>query len=105
MSDHLPVTLELQTNETLSVNNYSVQQKFNIIGSNIVRDELLIKINPTLFDSNFVFIYNTIGQKIAIYKMQHINLLQVNVSHLTNGIYYIVASNSNLKPLKFIKSN
>jgi len=105
MSDHLPVTLELQTNETLSVNNYTVKQKFNIIGSNIVSDELLIEINPTLFDSDFVFIYNTLGHKIETYKVKNINLLQVNVSNLSNGIYYAVASNSNLKPLKFIKSN
>jgi hypothetical protein len=104
MSDHLPVTLELQTNETLSTNNFNIKQAFSIIGSNIVKNELSIQIDISVFESDFVFIYNTLGQIIATYKVQNINLLQLNVSHLSNGIYYVFASNSNLKPLKFIKS-
>ncbi|RLD28264.1 MAG: hypothetical protein DRI75_07215 [Bacteroidetes bacterium] len=105
MSDHLPVILELQTNETLSTNNFNLKQAFSIIGSNIVKNELSIQIDATFFESDFVYIYNTLGQKIITYKVQDINLLRVNVSNLSNGLYYVVASNSNLKPLKFIKSN
>jgi hypothetical protein len=105
MSDHLPVTLELQTNETLSTNNFNIKQAFSIIGSNIVKNELSIQIDTAIFKSDFVFIYNTLGQKIETYKVENINLLRINVSNLSNGLYYVVTSNSNLKPLKFIKSN
>lgn len=105
MSDHLPVTLELQTNETLSVDNFNIKEAFSIIGSNVVRDELLIHIDPTLFNNTSIYIYNILGQRIATYKPQNINLLQINVSNLTNGIYYAIASDNNLNPLKFIKSN
>lgn len=105
MSDHLPITLKLQTNETLNTNNFNFKQTFSIIGSNIVKNKLSIKIDTNTFKSDFVFIYNILGQKIANYKTQNINLLQLNVSNLTNGIYYVVASNNNLKPLKFIKSD
>jgi len=105
MSDHLPVTLQLQTNETLSANNFNLKQTFSIKGSNIVTNKLLIQINPLLFKSNYLTIYNTLGQKIISVKTQNINLLQLNVSNLTNGVYYVVASNNDLNPLKFIKSN
>jgi len=105
MSDHLPVTLELQTNETLSTNNFNITPAFSIIGRNIVKDKLLIRINQTTLNNTFITIYNSLGQKIITYKVQNINLLHLNVSHLTNGIYYVVASIPDLKPLKFIKSN
>ncbi|MCH7524303.1 MAG: hypothetical protein IIC74_04665 [Bacteroidetes bacterium] len=105
MSDHLPVTLELQTNETLSTSNFNITPTFSISGSNIVKDKLLIQLNTIAFKSDFIFIYNILGQKIESYKVQNLNLLQLNVSNLSNGIYYIVASNFNLNPLKFIKAN
>ncbi len=105
MSDHLPVTLELQTNETLNTTNYKLTQAFNIIGSNLVTDKLSIQIDTNKFKSDFIHIFNTLGQKIESYKVQNLNLLQLNVSNLSNGIYYIAASNYDLKPLKFIKSN
>ena len=106
MSDHLPVTLELQTNETiLSTTNYKLAHGLCILGSNLVTDELSIQIDTNTFKSDFIFIFNTLGQKIESYKVQNLNLLQLDVSNLSNGIYYIAASNYDLKPLKFIKSN
>jgi hypothetical protein len=105
MSDHLPVTLELQTNETLSTTNSKLTQAFTIIGSNLVTNKLSIQIDTNKFKSDLIFIFNTLGQKIGSYKVQNLNLLELNVSNLSNGIYYIVASNYDLKPLKFIKSN
>lgn len=105
MSDHLPVTLELQTNETLSTSNFNITPTFSISGSNIVKDKLLIQLNTTAFKSDFIFVYNILGQKIESYKVQNLNLLQLNVSNLSNGIYYLIASNFNLNPLKFIKAN
>ena len=70
-----------------------------------MKKKLLIQINPLLFKSNYLTIYNTLGQKITRAKTQNINLLQLNVSNLSNGLYYVVASNNDLNPLKFIKSN
>lgn len=105
MSDHLPVTLELQTNETLSTNNFNLNRTITIIGSNLVKDKLSIQIDAITFKSDFIFIFNTLGQKTATFKVQNLNLLQLNVSNLSNGIYFIVASNYDLKPIKFIKSN
>ena len=70
-----------------------------------MKKKLLIQINPLLFKSNYLTIYNTLGQKINTHKTQNINFLQINVSNFSSGIYYVVSSNSNLKPLKFIKSN
>jgi len=64
-----------------------------------------IQIDTNKYKSYLIFIFNTLGQKIGSYKVQNLNLLQLNVSNLSNGIYYIAASNYDLKPLKFIKSN
>ncbi|MCK5402452.1 MAG: T9SS type A sorting domain-containing protein, partial [Flavobacteriaceae bacterium] len=93
------------TNETLSTRNVNLKQAFTIKGSNIVTNTLLIQINPLLLNSKYLTVYNTLGQKITTVKTQNINLLRLNVSNLSNGVYYIVASYDNLNPLKFIKSN
>ena len=89
----------------MSTNNFNITPAFSIIGRNIVKDKLLIRINQTTLNNTFITIYNSLGQKIITYKVQNINLLPLNVSHLSNGIYYVVASNPDSKPLKFIKSN
>jgi len=70
-----------------------------------MKKKLLIQINPLLFKSNYLTIYNTLGQKITSSKTQNINLLQLNVSNISNGVYYVVALNNDLNPLKFIKTN
>lgn len=67
--------------------------------------KLSIQIDTNKFKSDFIFIFNTLGPKIGSYIVQNLNLLQLNVSNLSNGIYYIGTSNYDIKPLKFIKSN
>ncbi|HLV15124.1 MAG TPA: T9SS type A sorting domain-containing protein [Xanthomarina sp.] len=102
-SDHLPVTLQLVTNQTiLNIPRYQMDN-FQIIGSNIVENLLEVKINKSTFSSNKLYIYNTLGQVVKVIPLDHSNRLSIDVSHLSNGLYYIHMSNTNVQPLKFIK--
>ncbi|MCX7549903.1 T9SS type A sorting domain-containing protein [Xanthomarina sp. F2636L] len=102
-SDHLPVTLELETNETLlNISTYQTNS-FQIIGTNIVENTLEIKINKPTLSTNKLYIFNTLGQVVKIIPLDSSNRLSIDVSSFNNGMYYITMSNSNVQPLKFIK--
>ena len=44
-----------------------------------------------------------LGQKIEEIQIQPRNLIELNVSYLSSGMYYIATNNKNIEPLKFIK--
>lgn len=102
MSDHLPVTLELQTNKTLNVERETVKESIKIEGSNIINDILRLRIKNNL-EINSLSVYNVLGQKVEVIKLLDRNFVNLNVSYLSSGIYYISTNSNNMKPLKFIK--
>ena len=101
-SDHLPVTLELQTNETLSTKDVTLAKGIAFKGSNLVSDFVSLKIHPYL-NIDRLSVYNILGQKMEEYKVTDRNFVKLDVSYLSSGIYYITTNNKNLEPLKFIK--
>jgi len=102
-SDHLPVTLQLETNETLlNIPSYQTDS-FQITGTNIIENILEIKINKTTLSTNKLYIFNTLGQVVKIISLETSKRLSIDVSNLSNGMYYIAMSNTNVQPLKFIK--
>ncbi len=100
MSDHLPVTLELQTPEALSVETPTYFNGIKFVGSNVVSEQLQLKITNSAIDN--LTIYNTLGQKIETLKTKNVANLAIDVSKLASGIYYILTSNKLIKPLKFV---
>ncbi|WP_152611327.1 endonuclease/exonuclease/phosphatase family protein [Psychroserpens mesophilus] len=100
-SDHLPVTLELQTNQTLSLETFSVIKALQFAGSNIVSDVLMLKLNPSA-QLNTVIINNSLGQIIKTISVQNSLYIEENISSMANGIYYITSPEVQIKPLKFI---
>jgi len=100
MSDHLPVTLELQTTEELGVNDFVYNHGIEIVGSNVVNEQLQIRIINS--DVSNLTIYNTLGQKVNYFKTNSEILITLDVSKLTSGIYYITSSNKLIEPLKFV---
>jgi endonuclease/exonuclease/phosphatase family metal-dependent hydrolase len=100
MSDHLPVTLELQTPEALSVETPTYFNGIKFVGSNVVSEQLQLKITNSAIDN--LTIYNTLGQKIETLKTKNVANLSIDVSKLASGIYYILTSNKLIKPLKFV---
>jgi hypothetical protein len=102
-SDHLPVTLQLETDETLlSISTYQ-EEPFQLIGTNIVDNTLEIKINRQSLSTNKLYIFNTLGQVVIVIPLDSSKLLSIDVSGLNSGMYYLSIPNMNVQPLKFIK--
>ena len=100
-SDHLPVTLELQTNQSLSVNENLVEDTISIIGTNVVDETLKLKVKASLQHQISLSIFNSLGQVIKTINVDD-TLIQIDASQLAAGMYYITSSKFQFKPLKFI---
>jgi Secretion system C-terminal sorting domain len=100
MSDHLPVTIELHTTESLSTNDVAYNNGIKIVGSNVVTERITLSIREN--NINSLAIYNTLGQKISELKTNNASNLTIDVSKLASGVYYIISSNKLTEPLKFV---
>lgn len=100
-SDHLPVTLELQTNQTLSLDQFTRNTALQFTGSNILNSTLKLKIEPRT-ELKTLIINNSLGQVVKTIDVKHSLYIEENVSAFANGIYYITSQELQLKPLKFI---
>ncbi len=100
MSDHLPVTIELHTTESLSTNDVVYNNGIKIVGSNVVSEQLQLNIAQSAI--NNITIYNTLGQKVETYTTNHATNVTIDVSRLASGMYYITPSNKHIEPLKFV---
>jgi len=103
MSDHLPVTIELETDESLSTTTYAIAQNISFIGSNLVDSHVQLKLNPLTDNHNAFQIYNAYGQLIKTFNVEDLNQINIDVSNFSDGIYYITTQSNSSKPLKFIK--
>lgn len=101
MSDHLPVVLELETNQTLSLPNSLINAKLiSFMNGNIIKDNLFLLTDKNLFDSK-LDVYNSLGQILYSIILTS-SELRIDTSSFPRGIYYI--KNKKLKtPLKFLK--
>lgn len=104
MSDHLPVVMELETNQEIVIldsQDRILAQPF-ALKATIVKDYLtLLTPQQETATSPFV-IYNVLGQEIKKFTT-HNNTTTIDVSSLTNGVYYITNQSSN-QTLKFVKT-
>lgn len=100
MSDHLPVTLELQLNETLNNKDVSDDIGFQIMGPNLISEQLNVKI--TTNQGQFLVIYNTLGQVVTTLKIDQLGVAIIDVSKLSSGIYYLTSKTNLSSILKFI---
>ncbi len=103
MSDHLPVVMELETAETIAIENFERQQnKIAIIGSNYSKQNIRLRVAQEIIGQE-INIYNQLGEKIAQYKLTSENQL-ISITQLNKGIYYLLSPQFSLhSPLKFIK--
>lgn len=100
-SDHLPVTLELQTNQTLSTETFSTVKAIQFIGSNLIDNVLKLKLNPQA-QLNTITINNSLGQTIKTISTKNTLYIEEDISLYASGIYYITSTELQHKPLKFI---
>lgn len=102
-SDHLPVTLTLQTSALLGLQDF---ESTNIVAlkKTVVTLYLEVYANlPQLLDDSFV-IYNQLGQQVKSIKFSS-SYNKIDISNLQNGLYYLATPNSRIKPKKFIILN
>ena len=104
MSDHLPVVMELETDQEiviLDIPQQMVVQPFSL-KSTLVSDVLTVySPQGDTQDDSFV-VFNTLGQEILNFKT-NANTTIIDVSQLAKGVYYITNKSSN-QTLKFLKT-
>ena len=100
-SDHLPVLVELQTNQSLSVTDFVEEQAIAIIGPTIVDDILKLQTKSSLTNNLKLNIFNNIGQLVKTVDVNN-TLMYIDATPFTDGIYYITSSKFQFKPLKFV---
>ena len=105
MSDHLPVTVELQTNQQLlSLEEIAEIRPFSFEGSNVIENILKLRLNATMLsDPDMLLIYNAVGQILKKVDIRNLNQIQLDVSNWSSGVYYIGLQNRAIQPLKFVK--
>jgi hypothetical protein len=103
MSDHLPVIMQLQTDQVLNLSdNLQSNNYIHFKNGNIISDVIVLKIDASVLN-NKIIIYNSMGQKIKTSSTNK-TITTIDATNLSSGIYYIVLQNSfNTSPLKFIK--
>lgn len=103
-SDHLPVTLEIQTDETLNTETFTANiDAIKFVGTNIISNSIKLKVNNQSLNINQLNIYNSLGQLVKTISLKNSIYINKDISNLSRGIYYIATPSLNFEPLKFIK--
>ncbi|GAA0720391.1 hypothetical protein GCM10009430_20510 [Aquimarina litoralis] len=106
MSDHLPVVMELQTNQRL-LTTPDFEEVSNVIQLNsgtIIEDILSLQISNNSESINFE-IYNTLGQKLKTFSANGKGTTTISIEELSNGMYYLIPVNVRSNTIKFVKKN
>ena len=104
MSDHLPVVMELETDQEivlLNVPQHNAPQPFSL--KNTLVSDIITIYNPRSNTKDDRFgIFNTLGQELLEFKTST-NTTILNVAPFVKGVYYITNKSSN-QTLKFLKT-
>ncbi len=101
-SDHLPVTITLETDATLLDIN-TIEAAFNFkLKYNSISSILDIYVNSFKLFNEDLIIYNNLGQNVKTLHLNSDYEQRFDVSDLQNGLYVLAPHNQNIKPLKFI---
>ena len=104
MSDHLPVVMELETDQEivlLNVPQHSAPQPFSLKNT-LVSDVVTIYSPGGNTNDDRFGIFNTLGQELLEFKTST-NTTILNVAQFVRGVYYITNKSSN-QTLKFLKT-
>jgi endonuclease/exonuclease/phosphatase family metal-dependent hydrolase len=104
MSDHLPVVMELVTDQEiviLDVPQQQLAQPFSLKRT-LVSDVLTIYAPQWDTQNDTFVVYNSLGQEILDFKIDA-TTTAINVAQLAKGVYYITNKSSN-QTLKFLKT-
>ena len=104
MSDHLPVVMQFQIHEKLSVKSVESKPFIWLKSPNVTNEKIEIGIDKTQLNSenNILFIYNSVGQFVKSVQINNQSSITINCQGLTSGVYYIKNKGTN-EVLKLIK--
>ncbi|MDT0557476.1 T9SS type A sorting domain-containing protein [Ichthyenterobacterium sp. W332] len=103
-SDHLPVTIELQTNASLTNQEFLAEANIEFVDGNLISDQLRLKINPSIVITSPIEIYDALGHLVKTITLSNSIIQTVTVSELSNGLYFLRFPEVNIETLKFIKN-
>ncbi len=104
MSDHLPVVMDLQTNQTfLSTSNFSTIDLIKFTRGNITSDYLTVQVDESIRRDIAFAVYNVLGQKIKTITNNNSLTYKVDVSGLSGGMYYLATNLPSNETYKFLK--
>jgi len=101
-SDHLPVTIELHTNQSLSTGSFTSTTSLAIKGSNVVDGQIQFRNTNMEIVGQPITVYNSLGQQVKTIMINNTLYTNMDTSQLANGLYYCVLPHTNQQPLKFI---
>ena len=103
MSDHLPIVMNLETNEEIVIlNTPSLVIDNSIYLENTSVSEKLKIVYPNATPIQF-WIINSMGQILSEFNSEGGENLEWDVSYLPTGFYYLKFNTQNNSPIKFIK--
>ncbi|MBF8150812.1 hypothetical protein ITJ86_12945 [Winogradskyella sp. F6397] len=101
-SDHLPVTLSLETDATfLSVDHFQYSSQFSL-DATLINDKLVVTNDAVELYNQTLIIHNSMGQQVKTFQMNSDTKHYIDVSDLQSGLYYLATPHTNFNPLKFI---
>ena len=101
-SDHLPVTLQLETTQSLSTTEFIPQEPIVFIGGNVIDDVLRLKIDSHILSNQTLKVYDSFGKLIKTINTKNSIYINEDISMFATGMYYVVFPQLNMKPLKFV---
>jgi len=103
MSDHLPIVMQLQTDQVLNLyNNLQSNNYIQFKNGNVISKSIVLESDTSILTKK-INIYNSMGQIVKSSPIEK-TITNIDATNLANGIYYISLQNSyNFTPLKFIK--
>ena len=100
-SDHLPVTLTLQTPQSLSIPQFETSATFKVNQTFI--NNGILSINSTT--ENYLVMINSLGQVVTSIEIQANTNVVENVSHLPSGVYWLMNRTAKNAVTKVIINN
>ena len=105
MSDHLPVFMKvaMKTDGSTAIPNVPTSASLRLIGSNVVKDELLFEVSNTLLtDIADIALCDIVGTSYKLnFNQLKANNFSVDISHLKSGMYLLTYKGAFLKFVKY----
>jgi hypothetical protein len=105
MSDHLPVVMQLETNKQiiLATEEFTTSENLFQLDKTIVTEKLQITISQFTDAPTAFTIFNALGQKVLEVSSEDQTTVLIDVSFLSEGVYYLKTNLHNTQTIKFLK--